>query len=89
MPDEYDGYLTPTQLVDWAKANLNIMKLNQDLSDKEIARLMRWVGMCTYDTIFTDGDKPHMGRIGIGNMLSVTMVVFPEFYQKHELSQFD
>jgi hypothetical protein len=87
MCHEYDDYLTPIQLVDWAKANLDVVKLNKDLSDEEIARLMRWVGMCTYDTIFTEGDKPHLGRIGIGNILSVTLMVFPEFYQKKRLNQ--
>jgi hypothetical protein len=89
MRHQYDEYLTPIQLVDWAKANLNIIKLNQDLTDQEIARLMRWVGMCTYDTIFMDGDKPRIGRIGIGNILSLTLIVFPKFYEEKGLSQYN
>ena len=88
MPDLKE-YMTTEQLVDWAKANLNIAKLNQDLTDQEIARLMRWVGMSTYDTIFIDGDKPLIGRIGTGNMLSVTLMVFPDFYEEKGLSQYN
>lgn len=35
------------------------------------------------------GDKPRLGRIGIGLMLSVTLIEFPEFYMQYELSQFN
>ena len=89
MCHQYDDYLTPIQLIDWAKANLNVVKLNQDLTDQEIARLTRWVGMCTCDTIFIDGAKPRIGRIGTGNMLSVTLMVFPDFYEEKGLSQYN
>ena len=82
-------YLTSTQIVNWGKANLNIIKLNSDMTDEDIRRVMRWIGMCSYDTIFIDGDKPKLGRIGIGLMLSITLTEFPEFYVRYELSQFN
>ena len=82
-------YLTPHQLLDWGKANLNIIKLNSDMTDEDIRRVMRWIGMCAVDTIFIDGDKPKLGRHGIGLMLSVTLVEFPEFYVRYGLSQFN
>ena len=82
-------YLTPHQLLDWGKANLNIIKLNSDMTDEDIRRVIRWIGMCSYGTIFIDGDKPRLGRIGIGLMLSVTLMEFPEFYMRYELSQFN
>jgi len=78
-----------SQLIDWAKANLNIIKLNSDMTDGDIRRVIRWVGMCAVDTVFVDGDKPILRRIGIGMMLSVTLLEFPEFYCRHELSQFN
>ena len=84
-----DEYLTPEQLLNWAKANLNIIKLNSDMTDDDIRRAIRWVGMCAVDTIFIDGDKPKLGRHGIGLMLSVTLIEFPEFYLRYELSQFN
>ena len=82
-------YLTSTQIVDWGKANLDIIKLNSDMTDEDIRRVVRWIGECSYDTIFIDGDKPKLGRHGIGLMLSVTLIEFPEFYVRYELSQFN
>jgi hypothetical protein len=79
--------MTPAQLVDWAKANLNIIKLNAQMTDEDIGRIMRWIGECSYDTIYVDGDKPRLGRVGIGNMLFTTMMEFPEFYMRYELWQ--
>ncbi|MFC1972636.1 hypothetical protein ACFLVE_04460 [Chloroflexota bacterium] len=79
--------MTPDQLVDWAKASLNIMKLNTDMSDDDIRRAIRWIGDCSVDTIYIDGEKTRPGRIGINNMLLVTLMVFPEYYMQYELIQ--
>jgi len=86
---EFDNWMTPEQLTDWAKVNLNIIKLNADMTDEDIRRIMRWIGECSYDTIYVDGDKPRLGRVGIGLMLTVTLLEFPEYYMKYELSQFN
>ena len=82
-------YMTSNQIVNWGKANLNIIKLNNDMTDEDVRRVMRWIGECSYDTIFVDGDKPKIGRHGIGLMLSITLIEFPEFYMRYELSQFN
>jgi hypothetical protein len=84
-----NGWLYPCELVDWAKANLNIVKLDEDLADGEIREVIKWIGLCSVDTIFIDGDKPILGRIGIGLMLSITLLEFPDYYTKYELSQFN
>jgi len=86
---EPDGYMHSWELVDWAQANLKIMRPKGTLPDKDIREVIRWIGMCTVDTIFIDGDKPIIGRIGIGLMLSVTLLEFPEYYVKYELAQFN
>jgi hypothetical protein len=82
-------YLTTDELICWAMANLDIVKLQDELIDEDIRRIVRWVGLCSLDTIFIDGDKPVLGRIGIGLMLSVTLLEFPEFYMRYGLSQFN
>ena len=87
--EQLDCYLTPAQILGWAKANFGIIKLNEDLDGDEIAKLMRWIGECSYDTIFIDGDKPHVGRHGISLMLSVTLMEFPKLYEEWELSQYN
>ena len=89
MIPEPDGYMYSWQLVDWAQANLKIMKPKEALTDKDIREVIRWIGMCTVDTIFINGDKPIIGRIGIGMMLTVTLLEFPEYYVKYELAQFN
>ena len=82
-------YVEADTLVNWAKACLNIIKLNDDLTDQDIGKIMRWIGECSYDTVYVDGDKPILRRVGIGMMLSVTLLEFPEFYARYELAQFN
>ena len=87
--EDLDKYMETSQLIDWAKANLDIIKLNNEMTDADIRRVIRWIGMCAIDTVFVDGDKPILRRIGIGMMLSVTLLEFPEFYSRYELAQFN
>ncbi|MBA7596058.1 hypothetical protein ES703_03027 [subsurface metagenome] len=87
--EDLDKYVETSQLTDWAKANLDIIKLNSDMTDEDIRRVIRWIGLCAVDTVFVDGDKPILRRIGIGMMLSVTLLEFPEFYSRYELAQFN
>ena len=87
--EDLDKYMETSQLIDWAKANLDIIKLNSDMTDEDIRRVIRWIGLCAVDTVFVNGDKPILRRIGIGMMLSVTLLEFPEFYSRYELAQFN
>jgi len=84
-----NDYTQACSLVDWAKANLNIIKPNSDMTDEDIRRVMCWIGMCAVDTVFVDGDKPILRRTGIGMILSITLLEFPNFYARYELSQFN
>jgi hypothetical protein len=88
IPD-FNSWRLPGELVDWAIAILGIDIPDGDLPDKDIREVIRWIGLCSVDTILIDGDKPILGRIGIGLMLSVTLTEFPEYYSKYELSQFN
>ena len=84
---EPNSWMTPIQLVGWAKAALNITKLDNDMTEDDIRRVMRWIGDCTIDTLYFNDGLPHVGRIGIGNMLLVTLLVFPDHYVKYQLWQ--
>ena len=86
MRQELREYLKPSELVNQAKASFNIIKSNAEMSEDEVRRVVRWIGECAYDTICI-GDEPGLGRAGIGFMLLVTMMEFPEFYEKYDLSQ--
>ena len=87
--NRFSGYMYSWELVGWGLANLRIKKPEGTLPDKYIREVIRWVGICAVDTIFVGGDKPILGRIGIGLMLTVTLLEFPEYYMKYELSQFN
>ena len=82
-----NSWMTPSQMVDLTKANFNIVKPNDDMNEDDIRQTMRWIGDCSVDTIYVYSEKTKLGSIGIGNMLFVTLMVFPAFYIKHELWQ--
>jgi hypothetical protein len=82
-----DCWMTPHQLVVWAKKKLNIRKSNSHMAYKDIRLIMRWIGYYSYDTVWVDGGKPRLGRIAIDNMLFTTMMVFPAYYRRYELTQ--
>jgi hypothetical protein len=86
---DINEYMCTWELVGWAQLNLKIVKPKEDLTYAEIRNIMRWIGMNTMDTIYLGEDKPTYGRIGIGLMLTVTLIEFPEYYMKYELSQFN
>ena len=87
--DESSGYMPSWELVGWGLANLRIHKPKEALTEDEIREVIRWVGICSVDTIFIGGDTPIIRRIGIGLMLTVTLLKFPEYYMKYELAQFN
>jgi len=87
--NRFSGYMSSRELVGWGLANLRIKKPEGTLPDKHIREVIRWVGICSVDTIFTGENKPIIGRIGIGLMLTVTLLEFPEYYMKYELAQFN
>ena len=89
MVNELHGYMYTWELVGRAQLNLQITKPKEALTYAEIRNIMRWIGMYAVDTIYLGEDKPVLGRIGIGLMLTVTLLEFPEYYMKYELSQFN
>ena len=86
--DSLDSYSIPDELVWWALGQFNIDKPPEELDDIEIGRITRWLGLCAYDSYLVEG-KPILNRGGINLMLTISLLVFPEFYQRHELSQFN
>ena len=85
--EDNDSWMTPEQLVRWAKVHTHIMKLNEDMTNEDIRHAMHWIGVCSVDTIYLDGEKTRLDRIGINNMLLVTLMVFPDYYMQFELMQ--
>ena len=82
-----DRWMEPGELVDWARASINIVKPDEDLTEDDYGRIIKWIGYCSLDTLYVDDGLPRLGRIGIGNMLFVTLMVFPTLYIKYEMWQ--
>ena len=82
-------YMTSDELLEWAMYGTNLCKSKDILTDHDIAKLMRWIGGCAADTVVTQDGTVYIRRLGIGLMLTMTLLEFPEYYAKHELSQFN
>lgn len=87
--ESLNEYVDAGNIVSWAKASLKIIKHNDEMTDEDIRRIIRWIGKCSFDTIYVDGDKPILRRIGIAMMLTVTLLEFPDFYSRYGLAQFN
>ena len=89
MTEEPTGWVSPRGLIEQAMDDLSIDKPKGALADADIKKIMRYIGMCAADTDLSDPDNPKIGHIGIGLMLTVTLLEFPEYYVKYELAQFN
>lgn len=83
-----DNYIDTDTIIDYARSELGINSLGPDMTDDEIAMVMRLLARGAPDTVWSE-DKPVLGRLGVGIMLSLTLYAFPDFYVRHELAQFN
>ena len=79
-------YLTTSELIVLAKTVYNITVPNSEMTDEEIRKVVRLIGLCFGDVIWTDGD-PTFTKTAIELMLFITICEFPEFYCRYELSR--
>lgn len=82
-----NSWKRPDQWVAWSKEYLGIRTPNNAMTDAEIAETMRFIGYCSMYTMLIDKGTTRIGRIGIDNMLLITLMVFPAYYQQYELTQ--
>ena len=87
--ESFYNWLPPEEFVEWAKYSLHITISNQCMADDDIRLVIRWIGENSWDTVYFENGRTRWGRIGLSNMLLVTLLVFPHYYAKYELSQFN
>ncbi|MDD5704195.1 MAG: hypothetical protein PHU23_19345 [Dehalococcoidales bacterium] len=87
-PHNFYLYMTTNKLIKLAMYDNNITKPREQLNDNDIKEIMVWIGLCAVDTMLLE-DRPLIGRIGLGLMLTVTLLEFPEYFNKHNLAQFN
>ena len=81
-------YLKASELIAAAKAANDIAKPNSKMKDAEIRKVVRWAAQGTPGTFWNDG-KLVFSKVGVDLLLFVTLMVFPKFYKRHCLSQFN
>lgn len=86
--EKLDTYMDTDTIIDIARSQLGINNSSPYMTDEEIGKVMKFLASDAPDTIWVD-DKPVFGRLGVGIMLSLSLYEFPEFYARHELSQFN
>ena len=81
-------YQTPSKIVDRLKQLTEIDTPNADMSDGQIKTLMRVVAVSISGHIALD-EHLSTSRVGIELMLSLTLMVFPKYYERYGLAQFN
>ena len=83
-----DKTYSPEQLVEMGKQACDVQVPNLEMTDADIALVMRWIGRLAPDVKFI-GEKLEYGPQALGLMIFVTECVFPEFYNRHQLGPWD
>jgi len=81
-------YLKPSEIIERAKQIEGITTSNADMTDADIKAVMRVVAVSIPGSITLD-EHLSTSRIGVELMLSLTLMVFPDYYERYGLAQFD
>ncbi len=93
MTLEIYGCFTAEEIVDYGKAWCDIFKDNSLMTDLDIAIVMRCLGERFFfmqpKIDFDADEKPILNRTTWDTILSLTLLVFPDFFARHELAQYN
>ena len=89
MMDYLSDWMTPEMLVDLAMYDLGYGTSLKGLTDADITKIMHYIGVWATNVETPALEDPKISLFGISMMLSVCLQVFPKFYEKNELSQFN
>ena len=85
---EEDELLTTQELINLAKVACHVDTPTESMTDEEIRKAVRWIAMTISDWRGTGGDLL-LNRSAQEIMLFMAISEFPEFYTRHELSQYN
>jgi hypothetical protein len=89
MTEDLSNWITPGHLVEMAMYDLGIVTPKEELVDADIKKIMHYIGEWASETDYTNPYHPRIGLMGVGIMLTVTLLEFPDYYERYELSQFN
>ena len=87
--EEFDESLEIVSLVEGMKLVLDIDHPNDEMTDAEIKAVAREIGKLSEDTIFDGNGEPIFGHKGIDWMKIAVLYVFPRYWEKYKLAQFN
>ena len=87
MIDDLSDWITPEMLVDMAMYDLGMGSSIEGLTDADIKKIMHYIGMWATNVETPALENPRISLFGVGMMLTVTLLAFPKYYQRYELSQ--
>lgn len=79
-----EGFLEVSDLISAVCSQCGIPTFAHNLSDEEIAEVCRWIGERAPGSQVIDG-KMVISAEGFDTMIFITMIEFPEFYERHQL----
>jgi len=89
MMDYLSDWITPEMLVDLAMYDLGMGVSIEGLNDDDIKKIIRYLGIWATNVETPALENPRISLFGLSMMLSVCLLVFPDFYEKNQLSQFN
>jgi hypothetical protein len=89
MMDYLSDWMTPEMLVDMAMYDLGMGTSTKGLTDAEIVTIVKYIGTWATNVETPALENPRISLFGLSVMLFVTLEVFPLFYSKNQLSQFN
>ena len=89
MIDDLSDFMLAGMLVDMAMYDLGIDTPKEELADADVKKIMHYIGVWATNVETPALDNPRISLFGVGLMLSVTLLEFPEYYERFELAQFN
>jgi len=89
MINDIDEWDTSDIIVALAMVDIGMDKPRDTLNDDDIRKVMHYVGQWANEYDFTNPNSPRLGLFAVGVMLTVCLLEFPDYFQRHELAQFN
>jgi hypothetical protein len=86
---EFDEDFEAYSLVETMKMVLDIDHPNAEMTDSEIKAVCRLIGTLADDTTHDENGKPIYGEQGIYWMIEICLYVFPKYWEKMGLAEYN
>jgi|GEM_PF-5212007 hypothetical protein len=89
MTRDLSNWVPAGFIVQMVKEDLGIDTPTDELIDSEIKTIMHHIGVYATELYCIDDGTTRISSFGVGIMLTVCLLVFPDYYERYGLSQFN